>query len=85
MFRLPRPRLNQPSALTSEFQQTATTRSAKGLQTWSKSILDAGLPASDQGDGKDVGFFDQALLLFGFSTLSVVAGSVYLVTRWLRR
>lgn len=81
MFTVPRPRLSTRSRLTASFQGAGTFISASELDRWSRSILDRSLPSMQQGDGKVVGFFDQALMVFGSGVLTVMLGGAFLLVR----
>ncbi|KIW19375.1 hypothetical protein PV08_03670 [Exophiala spinifera] len=85
LFRSPRPRLAQPSNLTSIFQEVTKSRSIKGLESWARSITETPLPAIKQADGRATGFFDQAFMVVGSAAVIVLTGSAYTLFRTWRR
>ncbi|KAK4935800.1 hypothetical protein LTR10_023207 [Elasticomyces elasticus] len=85
LFRTPRPRLSHASELTALTQEAVRSRSTKGLQSWSRAIVESALPAIKQADGRDVGFFDQAFMALSIGIVSVVAGTAFYAFRTLRR
>ncbi|EXJ74260.1 uncharacterized protein A1O5_02556 [Cladophialophora psammophila CBS 110553] len=85
LFRSPRPRLAHPSELTIISQDAIRSRSTKELESWSRAVLQRALPAINQGEGRAVGFFDQAFMTIGIVIVSVVAGSAFAVFRMIRQ
>jgi len=77
LFRSPKPRTNQPSPLTSIFDEVTQSRSVKALDIWTRSVLVSPLPAVKQADGQATGFFDQAFMAVGAVALTLIGGSGY--------
>ena len=55
------------------------------MDLWARSIVQFPLPDMKQGDGRAVGYFDQAFMMLGLVVISFTAGGAFLAFRMLRR
>ncbi|KAJ9603049.1 hypothetical protein H2200_012344 [Cladophialophora chaetospira] len=85
MFRQPQPRIATASDLSKSVLEDSKVPMQQKLSSWSQAAARP-LPPTGQGDGKALGFFDAAFLLFGGTLVSAIGTGVFFAVRhWRRR